>query len=155
MGVKYFKCSKCDYNPPVLLSNIVTNQDLILRLNRESKARMKLSDRKKCTHIWTRSTLHPDPAENLFECICCLRYITLPAESKEKLDKIDRYIHYDLELKAIGNCVSRFKNFSVTEATKNIHSVICMKISRVIIIRALMLPQLAKNYSQSLDFLLI
>ena len=91
-GVKYFRCSKCDSNPSVLLSNIVTNQDLILVLNRQSKARMKLSNRKKCAHIWTRSTLYPDPTENLFECVCCLRWLTMPAESKEKLDKIDKAI---------------------------------------------------------------
>ena len=91
-GVKYFRCTKCGFKSSICIPNIVTNQELILVLNRQSKARMKLFNRKKCAHIWTRSTLYPDPTENLFECVCCLRWLTMPAESKEKLDKIDKAI---------------------------------------------------------------
>jgi hypothetical protein len=90
--VKFFKCSKCGSPRTVMTSNIATNKELISRLNRESNVRMRLSSRKKCGHIWIRSTSHPDPTKNLFECICCLRWLTLPAESKEKLEKIDKAI---------------------------------------------------------------
>jgi hypothetical protein len=59
-------------------------------LNKESKVRMKLSNRKKCEHIWIRST--EVDAKNLFECIRCPGRLTLPAESKEKLQRINELI---------------------------------------------------------------
>ena len=72
---------------------------------------MKLSDRKKCAHIWIRSTLHPDPTENLFECVCCLRCLTLPAESKEKLDKIDKAIQLKFKTQNDGLLCKQVQNF--------------------------------------------
>lgn len=87
---KYFTCSRCEIEFKVKISNIVTNQELIAKLNTHSKKKM----RKTCEeqkHIWVRST-YTDLSQNIFECCRCYRWLMLPAESKEKLDEINKSI---------------------------------------------------------------
>jgi hypothetical protein len=124
-GVKYFRCPKCGFSNSVCIPNIVTNQKLILVLNRKSKERIKLSDRKKCAHIWIRSTLHPDPTETIFECVRCLRWLTLPAESKEKLDKIDKAILLKFKTQNDRLLCKQVQNFFYDRSNEE-HSIISL-----------------------------
>lgn len=93
-NILYYTCSRCGVRYKVKPSDIVTNHELISKLNKESRVKIKGIKSKKCgeqDHIWIRS-LAPDRTKNIFECIRCSRSLSLYAESKEKLDKIKELI---------------------------------------------------------------
>lgn len=81
-NIQYYTCSRCGERHKVRLSNIVANPELISKLDKESRVKMKGIKRKKCgvqDHIWIRSSA-PDPTKNIFECIRCSRWLLLDAE---------------------------------------------------------------------------
>ena len=93
-NIQHYTCSRCGGSHKLRLSNIVTNPELISKLDKESRVKMKGIKRKKCRvqdHIWIRTSA-PDTTKNIFECIRCSRWLLLDAESKEKLEKINELI---------------------------------------------------------------
>ncbi len=112
-NIQYYTCSRCGEPHKVRLSNIVANPELISKLDKESRVKMKGIKRKKCRvldHIWIRTSA-PDPTKNIFECICCSRWLLLDAESKEKLDKINELIPLSFSAENDRNLCKLVQNF--------------------------------------------
>jgi hypothetical protein len=93
---KAFECSKCTIRHVIRLSDMVANKDLANRLNRHCKPRNSRPVKKKCiqqSHVWIRKSTHHDISENVFICLRCAWWLSLPAGNKETLDKIKGLIH--------------------------------------------------------------
>jgi|GEM_PF-3566968 len=97
-GYEHFECSNCHTKPNIRCSQMVTNQDLATKLHKHSKypggspkrAKSKCASK---SHIWVRNdAAHHDMSENMFECLRCAKWYKLPADSKDKLEKIRKFI---------------------------------------------------------------
>jgi hypothetical protein len=93
---KAFECSKCTIRYEIRLLDIVANKDLSTILNRDCKPRKGSPVKKKCkqqSHIWIRKSTHQDISENMFSCLRCSWWLSLPVGNRETLDKVNELIH--------------------------------------------------------------
>jgi hypothetical protein len=97
-GYEHFECSNCHTTRDIRRSQIVTNRDLATKLHKHSKypGGSPKRGKNKCApknHVWIRNaSAHQDMSENMFECLRCSKWYTLPADSKDKLEKIRQSI---------------------------------------------------------------
>jgi hypothetical protein len=93
---KAFECSKCAIRYVIRLSDIVVNRDLSTRLNSHCKPPTGSPFKKKCiqqSHLWIRKSTHHDISQNVFSCLRCAWWLSLPVGNKETLHKVKGLIH--------------------------------------------------------------